>query len=278
MYFFYAILQVKKIDFLEAMMSIMKIVSFNLRCVWKGDGINAFIFRAGMIYDKIIREMPDVLAFQEMSVDHLKLLRRMLPEYDFCGQFRSKNYTGEGLFTAIRKDAWDVIANETFWLSPTPYVAGSRYEDQSECPRICVVTQIRHKKTGKMIRLYNIHLDHISDMARIKGIRCVFEKMEEWNGKLPLPSLVLGDYNAYPDSETIRFCDDYKTPAMFDVTKEIPVTFHDYGRCGVKIDYIYVTEDLKRAFLASDIWADEKEGIYLSDHYPVWAEFATEDL
>ena len=77
MYFFYAILQVKKIDFLEAMMSIMKIVSFNLRCVWKGDGINAFIFRAGMIYDKIIREMPDVLAFQEMSVDHLKLLRRM---------------------------------------------------------------------------------------------------------------------------------------------------------------------------------------------------------
>ena len=66
-------------------MSTVKIVSFNLRCVWKGDGINAFIFRAGMIYDKIMREMPDVLAFQEMSVDHLKLLQRMLPEYDFCG-------------------------------------------------------------------------------------------------------------------------------------------------------------------------------------------------
>ena len=259
-------------------MSTVKIVSFNLRCVWKGDGINAFIFRAGMIYDKIMREMPDVLAFQEMSVDHLKLLQRMLPEYDFCGQFRSKNYTGEGLFTAMRKDAWDVIAYEAFWISPTPYVAGSRFEDQSDCPRICVVTQIRHRKTGKMLRLYNIHLDHISDVARIKGIRCVFEKMEEFNGKLPLPSLVLGDYNAYPDSETIRFCNDYKTPAMFDVTKEIPLTFHDYGKRGVKIDYIYVTEELKHAFLASDIWADEREGIYLSDHYPVWAEFELDDF
>lgn len=259
-------------------MSTVKIVSFNLRGVWKGDGINAFIFRAGMVYDKIMQEMPDVLAFQETAIDHLELLKRMLPEYVFCGQFRSENYTGEGLFTAIRKDAWDVIAYETFWISPTPYVAGSRFEDQSDCPRICVVTQIRHKKTGKMLRLYNIHLDHISDVARIKGIRCVFEKMEEFNRRLPLPSLVLGDYNAYPESETIRFCDDYQTTAMFDVTKDVPATFHAYGKCGIKIDYIYVTEELKRAFCASDIWADETEGIYLSDHYPLWAEFALDAL
>ena len=259
-------------------MSTFKVVSFNLRCVWIGDGINSFIFRAGMIYDKIMREMPDVLAFQEMSADHLKLLQRMLPEYDFYGQFRDKDYTGEGLFTAVRRDLCDVVGYETFWISPTPYVPGSRFEDQSECPRICVVAQIRHKKTGKMLRLYNIHLDHISDVARIKGIRCVFEKMEEFNGKLSLPSIILGDYNAYPDSETIRFCNEYSTPFMFDVTKEIPVTFHDYGKCGVKIDYIYVTEELKRAFLASDIWPDERKGIYLSDHYPVWAEFSTEAL
>ena len=259
-------------------MSTIKIVSFNLRCVWKGDGINAFIFRAGMIYDKIMREMPDVIAFQETPPDHLSLLKRMLPEYEFFGQFRSKNYWGEGLFTAVRKDSWDMIAYETFWISPTPYVAGSRFEDQSEYPRICVVTHIRQRETGKMIRLYNIHLDHISDAARIEGIRCVFEKMEEFNRKLPLPSLVLGDYNAYPDSETISFCNDYKTPAMFDATEEIPVTFHNFGKCGVKIDYIYVTEELKRARVASGIWEDEREGIYLSDHYPVWAEFEQDSL
>lgn len=259
-------------------MSTVKIVSFNLRCVWKGDGVNAFIFRAGMVYDKIMREMPDVIAFQEMTANHLELLKRMLPEYVFCGQFRSENYAGEGLFTAVRKDAWAVIAYETFWISPTPYVAGSRFEDQSDCPRICVVTQIRNRNTGKMLRLYNIHLDHISDAARIKGIRCVFEKMEEFNGKLPLPSVVLGDYNATADSDTIRFCNDYKTPAMYDVTDKIPATFHDYGKCAAKIDYIYVTEELKRAFLASSVWADEREGVYLSDHYPVWAAFESDAL
>lgn len=259
-------------------MANMKIVSFNLRCVWQGDGINAFVFRAGMIYDKIMKEMPEVLAFQEASAKHIELLKRMLPEYTFCGQLRSKNYTGEGLYTAVRKDAIDMIAYETFWISPTPYVAGSRFENQSDCPRICVVSQIRHKETGKMLRLYNIHLDHISDLARIEGIKCVFEKMEEWNKKLPLPSVVLGDYNAHPDSETIRFCNEYETPRMFDATKEVPVTFHDFGKQGIKIDYIYVTEELKRAFTASGIWDTEIEGIYLSDHYPVWSEFEIDKL
>jgi endonuclease/exonuclease/phosphatase family metal-dependent hydrolase len=260
------------------MMSTIKIVSFNLRCVWIGDGINSFIFRAGMIYDKIMRETPDMIAFQEVTANHLDLLKRMLPEYVFCGQFRSQDYTGEGLFTAIRKDAWDVIAYEAFWISPTPYVAGSRFESQSNCPRICVVTQIRHKHTGKMLRLFNIHLDHVSDTARIKGIQCVLEAMAAFNEKLPLPSFVLGDYNADPDSETIRFCNSYPSPAMFDVTHEIPVSYHGYGSCGIKIDYIYVTEEAKHALLSSGIWAEESNGIYLSDHYPVWAEFSAEAL
>ncbi len=251
----------------------VKIVSYNLRAVWNGDGINAFMFRAGMIFDKIMKEMPDVLAFQEMTEKHLVLLERMFPEYRFCGQFRSKHFGGEGLFTAVRKDAWDVIAYETFWISPTPYVAGSRFEDQSDCPRICVVTQIRHKETGKMLRLYNIHLDHISDYARIEGIHCVMEKLEEYNGRLQLPSMILGDYNAYPDSETIRYCNDYQTPRLYDVTAEIPVTFHDYGKRGVKIDYIYVTEELRDAMVVSGIWDNESCGIYLSDHYPVWTDF-----
>ena len=259
-------------------MSTAKIVSFNLRAVWAGDGINAFIFRAGMIFAKVMREMPDVIAFQEVTEKHLDLLQRMLPEYTFCGQFRSKNYDGEGLFTAVRKDAWGVIAYETFWISPTPYTPGSRFEDQSDCPRVCVVTQVRHKETGKMLRLYNIHLDHISDAARIEGIKCVMEKSEEFNARTPLPTLILGDYNAYPDSETIRFCNDYKTPAIYDVTAQIPVTFHNYGACGVKIDYIYVTKELCDAFVSSDIWDMERCGIYLSDHYPVWADFELDKI
>ena len=39
----------------------MKFVTFNIRCQPYLDGINAFIHRAGMIYDKIQKETPDTL-------------------------------------------------------------------------------------------------------------------------------------------------------------------------------------------------------------------------
>ena len=225
-----------------------------------------------------MREMPEVLAFQEASAKHIELLKRMLPEYTFCGQLRSKNYTGEGLYTAVRKDAVDVIGYETFWISPTPYVAGSRFENQSDCPRICVVSQIRHKETGKMLRLNNIHLDHISDAARIEGIKCVMAKVKEFNAKLPLPSMIMGDYNALPDSETIRFCNAHKDPVIKDTTEALTITYHGYGTDSQKIDYIYVTEDMVDAVLETKIWDTKYNGIYLSDHYPVCADVELDKL
>lgn len=255
-------------------MSIAKIVSFNIRNVWlwRKEGINCFVFRAGLIYEKINREKPDVIAFQEIMPNHLELMRKMFPEYEFYGQYRNADYTGEGLFTAIRKEAFEMIAYETFWISPTPYVSGSRFEDQSECPRICVVTQIRHKESGKMLRVYNIHLDHISDKARIEGIQCVLEQMERFNRNLELPSMIMGDYNALPDSETIRFCNEHKDPVIKDVTADVPVTYHGYGTDAQKIDYIYVSEDMTSAVNEVGAWETSFNGIYLSDHYPVFAD------
>lgn len=51
----------------------LKVVTFNFRCVWKGygDGINGFVHRAGMVYEKIMREKPDVIMFQEILQDIL---------------------------------------------------------------------------------------------------------------------------------------------------------------------------------------------------------------
>ncbi len=252
-----------------------KIMTYNLRGVWmwNKEGKQCFVFRAGLIYDKIMREKPDIIAFQEVVPKLLELMKRMLPEYDFYGQGRDANYGGEGLYTAIRKDAWDLIAYETFWISPTPYVPASRFEIQSDCPRICVVTHVRHRETGKMLRLYNVHLDHISDQARIEGIQCVLEKMDEINQKYYIPSMLMGDFNAEPDSETIRFCTEHKDPVIKEVTADIPVTFHDYGKVAKKIDFIYVTEDIEDAVVDKGIWDTVFCEIYLSDHYPVWTNF-----
>jgi len=258
-------------------MSKIKIVTFNIRCQWSGDGINSFMHRAGFIYEKISAEMPDIIAFQECTPKIMELMEKMLPEYAFYGQYRSVNYWGEGLFVAVKKANWAVVAMENFWLSPTPYVAGSRFPGQSDCPRICNTVQVRRRESGEMMRIFNIHLDHVSEEARINGIKCVLGKMEEYSARLPLPTVLLGDFNAEPSSETVKCCGSNATPSVFDVTGDIVATNHDFGRrlplSPSKIDYIFVTEELFEACSGASVWDECHEGIYLSDHYPVCAEF-----
>ena len=261
------------------MSSPIKIVTFNLRSQYLGDGINAFVHRAGMIYDKIKQQQPDIVAFQEVIEPHYDLLPKLMPEYTFLGQFREANYRGEGVFTAIRTADWMPTFYDVFWISPTPHVPATRFEDQSHCPRICVVTALRHKQSGKIVRVCNIHLDHLGESARVKGIRCVLDKIEEYERELSMPTVLLGDFNAEPGSETIRMTDASDTPALYDVTGAFEGTFHDYGKVtGCKIDYIYVTETLKNAVGDVKIWDDEHCGIYLSDHYPICAEFDVEKI
>ena len=45
----------------------MRIVTYNLRCDVKSDGVNSFSSRKGLVLDKIDRELPDVIGFQEVT-------------------------------------------------------------------------------------------------------------------------------------------------------------------------------------------------------------------
>ena len=246
----------------------MKILSFNIRCSWKGmDGINDFIHRAGFIYDKIKSQKPDVIAFQEVRDESCVLLQKMLPEYEFFGTFREENYTIEGLYTAIRKDSFAYLATEVFWLSPTPFVVASKFENQSECSRICLMTKIRNRKTNEVFRLLNLHLDHISEEARVLGMQCVFDFMDEYDAREKLSTVLLGDFNTTPNGDVIKSCHARK--GMFEATKDIAVTFHGYGRETIKLDYIFVSDEWADRVVKTETWTDCHEGIYLSDHYPV---------
>ena len=250
----------------------IKVVSFNLRCVWDGDGINGFIHRAGEIYDKIQQEKPDIIGFQEVIPRQREWMEWMEKEYTIVGQFRSEDFSGEGTFVAIKKASFEVLAFDSFWLSPTPYVAGSRYEEQSPCPRICNFVKVRNKDTGRIYRVINTHLDHESEQAQIQGLQCIFEHLKELDDKAFFPLMLMGDFNAEPGSETIQFCNGYQNGMLKDVTDGIQTTFHNYGRQkkDCKIDYIYLTSELAEKVVETGIWDDVHEGIYLSDHYPVY--------
>ena len=246
-----------------------KIVSFNLRFAWTEDGVNSFPQRAGNILLKITKEQPDVICFQEATDLNIGFLRNFLPQYDIVFNQRDSEYAGEGLATAVKRKDFIVTKLDSFWLSDTPNIAGSRYEIQSPCPRICQCVTIKRLADGKLIRIYNNHLDHESDNARILGIKQVLTRVEQDSNILQTPLFVLGDFNARPDSDTIKFCNNYKNPQLRDLTSNIKTTFHDFGRyqSDCKIDYIYTDNKTAQNTYTLDVWDDEHNGIYLSDHY-----------
>ena len=250
----------------------MKVVSFNIRNVWAGDGINSFMHRIGLIYQKINAENPDVIGFQEIMPVHYDILVKLFPDYEFFGSGRKKDLSSEGLYTAYKKDSFTAVKQEIFWLSDTPSVPESRFTHQSTCPRICVVTKLYHKASGNFITFYNAHLDHITikdipqeENARAKGLDCILNHVKNSDNT---GVIILGDFNASPNEYCISLMENAK---MCDVTKNLDVTFHGYGDPNrfMKIDYIFLSPDLALKATPASVWDDTINGIYLSDHYPV---------
>lgn len=251
----------------------IKIVSFNVRLSIADDGINSFLHRSGAMLQKIKAELPEIIGFQEVYPDCADFFTDNLPEYHFIYNRRNNDLTGEGLLMAVKKSLFYVLAADYFWMSETPRVPASRFEDQSDCPRLTQCVTIQDKATAKVFRVYNTHLDHIGDEARIEGIKCLLEYAKLQDKIMPAPLFLMGDFNAFPDSETIAFCNNCKDIPLTDLTADIPVSFHKFGTRlpdnGVKIDYIYADKGTAKNKVSATVWDDEAHGIYLSDHYPV---------
>lgn len=252
----------------------LRIITFNMRVDSPIDGRNAFSKRKNDINAFLKERRPDILCCQELTPAMAAELMPQLPGYYFIGSGREADFSGEQCSIAYRSDLFRLVRAETFWLSDTPEQEGSRYKYQSRHPRICTVLWLAAaagKSKGKLLRVYNTHLDHEDEYARIQGISLILRHMEEPENRPGLPTILTGDFNAYPGSEPIRIVEQTVRPRLLDITKDISYTFHGYGKRRDKIDYIFADKLTAQSLKSVDICRGEKEkdGLYLSDHYPV---------
>lgn len=251
-----------------------KIVTFNLRYLYDGDGVNSYVHRSAMVRNKIRTQKPDVIGFQEATPEIASDIVESLPEYHIIFNGRDADLGGEGLAIALKKDTVELMGFDTFWLSETPYIPGSRYEIQSACPRICQQVLVKFKNSNKTCWVFNNHLDHFEDdRARLFGIKQVLERVAECKKKWDAPVFILGDFNAMPDNVVIDYCNTFKDVKIADLTAESGPTFHGFGKAKVqkKIDYIFSDLNVNDCNCKIECWDDEHNGIYLSDHYPICA-------
>ena len=255
----------------------MKYVTFNIRTEALCDGVNRFYFRRGLILDRIEKEQPDIIGFQELKHDMFLYMREHLDALGYalegCG--RGADYMGEHNSIAFKTDKYELIGLDVSWLSDTPHEPGSRYEIQSVCPRIITHAILRPIGEGEPFHVYNTHLDHQEAFARVKGARRVMEKLIADQTIYPFPVILSGDFNAYPDSEETRHISEHPF-GLTEITRGIGNTWHNWGKCDdPQIDYIF-TRGIRAT---SDVvkWSEDLNGVYLSDHYPLAVELERED-
>ena len=256
------------------MSNTLKIVTYNIRCVYSGDGVNAFMHRAGLLWDTVQKEQPDVIGFQEVTESILKLLKVVLHDYDIIGHGRQENYDGEGLYVAVKRSTCDILNSNTYWLGDDPYNY-SRIKDQC-CPRIFNSVYIKHKNSNTKFRVYNTHLDCNTDPAvRLHEINNLLNVVTEEYNRCPAAFVILGDFNTTPNESPVAACNEFTLKKLTDLTAHINHTFHGYKENAreCKIDYIFSTDELTNVVKDVKIWDRCSNGVYLSDHYPIAAEF-----
>ena len=162
----------------------LKIMTFNLRVESpRADGINDLPNRKGRILEAIIKEAPDLIGFQEARDGMRAWLRDTLTEYVVVGCGRYAEYRGESAPLAFRKDKFEMVSMETFWLSSTPKIPATIYEgsDQSDCPRIATAAVLKPIDGDNLLLFVNTHTDHLGCLSRTLASAQLLEYMSNFS-------------------------------------------------------------------------------------------------
>ena len=249
-----------------------RIITFNIRRSACDDGANRWEARAPHVVDWLQEQRSHIIGFQELMPDAAELLQKRLPGYDWAGCGRSDTLEDEHCCVAWRSDDFVAIRWETFWLSDTPAIPGSKFaQGNTVWPRTCTALELFSRSSKKRFRVYNTHLDNACEYSKKIGVRVLLDHITRAYEDDPLPFLLMGDFNAVPDSEVVKGMYDNSPVALTDYSLTVNHTYHGYGLdAPCKIDYLLGSSEWILDQIRLDTW--HRNGIFLSDHYPVVAD------
>lgn len=251
----------------------MKVMTFNLRTDFVLDFNNRWSKRADIVYKIIEMYDCDIIGVQELNNKMHKDFLSNIKDYNIIGKPRSNKIFIERNDLLIHKKH-KIINYKTFWLSENPNEMGSSIW-YSLFPRICTTALVK-LDTGELIRVFNTHLDCLLPKAREYGLKKIMKYMEEGE---QIPSILMGDFNANPNSKIIKDINvgkynSNKFIAVQESKREIyelsTMSNFNGNKKGLHIDYIFVSEDFH--IVDTEIVDFNINGRYPSDHYPLVSE------
>lgn len=245
----------------------LRVMSCNVRCISPTDlGKKSWFYRADLIMQGIQKEQPSVIGFQEVTKWHYSYLCDTLALYDSVITYRDDAFNSEGCPIFYRSDIYTLIDKGSFWLSETPDVMSKSWGAQFN--RVCSYVILKDNATETKFVVFNTHLSHVSDEARINGIQVVLDKIKEFGS---LPAVLMGDLNAEEDSQTYKSATVNFLDTKYQTENTMTsCTYQAWGKQLDKncIDYILVS---KTGFKTNSykVLTDTYDGVYSSDHFPL---------
>lgn len=244
-----------------------RVMTFNLR--YTGKGNTSVHYRQSLLISQVNEYAPDSVGFQEANIGWLTYLKKGLTDYGYVGRTRfDGRVLGEANPVFYRKDKYKLIEGNTFWLSKTPKIVGSKSWG-SQNVRICTYALLENKITGERYVHFNTHLDNRSLEARNEQMKVVLNKIRDFTDKYPV--ILTGDFN--DDSQSVMYSE--VSAVLRDSRLIAPVTsdmytFHNYGTEEQLIDYVFVSG--MATPLVYHVIDDKLKDVYLSDHYGIYVD------
>lgn len=247
----------------------LRICTFNIHYDKENDSIRSWKARREMVLDLIKTYDFDLIGTQEVKQSQLADFRAM-NDYGTFGEGINGGNSGMQNTILYKKTRFALLDSGIFWLSERPEIPSLSWDATYQ--RNCSWVKLKDKISGKELFIFNTHFDHEGNEARINSAYLICRKIAEISKDVP--TLLMGDLNSEPASETIQFLNKklvntreasltpptgpYGTGHGFRITTNVR-----------RIDYIFTTRN-KLNIKSYETIDKLYNGKAPSDHFPVF--------
>lgn len=235
--------------------------------------------------DLINKYDPDIIGTQEGLKEQVDFLMDHLTQYVVIGEGRKGGDDDEHMAIFFKRDRFRLREMGTFQLSETPEVLGSGPAVNPRIvtwARLAIINRPADGKTSPYPMDYRGHWENTQefyvfnthfftgghDLAKLNSAKLILERINalnrfgEWTKERPV--FLMGDFNSRPGGEI------YKT-FVGDENSDDPFLLKDSVEGGRGIDWILSKGSVKVLYYEEVDY--NVDGVYPSDHKPIFVEF-----
>ena len=247
-------------------------LTLNLRFGLADDGTHNWRCRKKGFRPFLEKYRADFIGFQEVNDFQIDFLQNILTEYNFIGKRSPSPSFWQNNVIFYQKN-WHCTRYEHFFLSPTPWVP-SRYR-KSIWPRQCTIGMF--KTDRRQLICVNTHFD-FDVSVQIKSANLILDRLSYLPKDVPV--ILMGDFNSAPFSPCYNIFTEHDKnttteKAYFKNAFKKPFLGTHHGFTGnTKGDHIdWILYRGKITLINSLVIQDTFKQIYISDHFPLYAQF-----